>query len=103
MAELKLEDWFPMSPLIGPPLPVILGIYWPWLSVVQLKAGFNEYTYKGKERAGGSLLASIKDYLMVAYYLQEETNSWAQIMDDTLVKTGYLLNIKVSENCTWTF
>ena len=30
MAELKLEDWFPMSPMVGPPLPKFLGIYWPW-------------------------------------------------------------------------
>ncbi len=30
MAEFKLEDWFPMSPLMGPPLPAFLKIYWPW-------------------------------------------------------------------------
>ena len=30
MAELKLEDWFPMSPMAGPPLPQWLGITWPW-------------------------------------------------------------------------
>lgn len=30
MAELNLENWTPMSPLKGPPLPRFLGIYWPW-------------------------------------------------------------------------
>lgn len=30
MAEIKLEDWFPMSPLMGPPLPKWLGLKWPW-------------------------------------------------------------------------
>lgn len=30
MAEIKLEDWFPMSPLVGPPLPKWLELTWPW-------------------------------------------------------------------------
>ena len=30
MAEIKLEDWLPMSPMEGPPLPRFLVIYWPW-------------------------------------------------------------------------
>jgi len=30
MAEFRLEDWFPMSPLIGPPLPKWMGLTWPW-------------------------------------------------------------------------
>ena len=29
MAELKLEDWFPVSPLVGPPLPKWMEITWP--------------------------------------------------------------------------
>ncbi len=32
MAEFNLEDWFPMSPLEGPPLPKFLALYWPWYS-----------------------------------------------------------------------
>ncbi|MBA7689880.1 hypothetical protein ES703_98399 [subsurface metagenome] len=28
----RLEDWFPTSPLIGPPLPKWLGLTWPWYS-----------------------------------------------------------------------
>ncbi|MBA7647845.1 hypothetical protein ES703_55624 [subsurface metagenome] len=28
--DFKLEDWLPMSPDMGPPLPEFLGIYWPW-------------------------------------------------------------------------
>jgi hypothetical protein len=30
MTDLKLEDWFPMSPLVGPPLPKWLALTWPW-------------------------------------------------------------------------
>jgi len=30
---LGFEDWFPMMPNMGPPLPRILGIYWPWYKV----------------------------------------------------------------------
>jgi len=26
----KLEDWLPMPPTVGPPLPQWLGITWPW-------------------------------------------------------------------------
>lgn len=26
----ELEDWLPMSPDLGPPLPRLFGIYWPW-------------------------------------------------------------------------
>jgi len=26
----KLDDFLPMSPMEGPPLPRLLGIYWPW-------------------------------------------------------------------------
>lgn len=28
--ELKLENWQPMEPEKGPPLPRFLNIYWPW-------------------------------------------------------------------------
>jgi len=28
--NFELENWLPMEPLLGPPLPRFLGIYWPW-------------------------------------------------------------------------
>lgn len=28
--EFTLENWMPMEPQKGPPLPSFLGIYWPW-------------------------------------------------------------------------
>ncbi len=28
--EFELENWIPMQPQKGPPLPVFLDIYWPW-------------------------------------------------------------------------
>jgi len=30
MEEFRLEDWFPTSPLVGPPLPKWMGLTWPW-------------------------------------------------------------------------
>jgi len=30
MIDFKLEDWVPMSPLAGPPLPLWMHLYWPW-------------------------------------------------------------------------
>lgn len=27
---IKIEDWLPPSPLVGPPLPRAMGIVWPW-------------------------------------------------------------------------
>lgn len=28
--EFKLENWLPMEPGMGPPLPRFLQIFWPW-------------------------------------------------------------------------
>lgn len=30
VSNLSLEDWVPMPPDMGPPLPRLLGIFWPW-------------------------------------------------------------------------
>lgn len=30
---ITLEDWIPMSPTMGPPLPRFLEIYWPWYEI----------------------------------------------------------------------
>ena len=30
MDDFKLEDWLPMEPGMGPPLPRFLGLTWPW-------------------------------------------------------------------------
>lgn len=30
MNNFELENWFPMEPQLGPPLPRFLSIYWPW-------------------------------------------------------------------------
>lgn len=30
LAEFELEDWLPVMPWAGPPLPRFLGIFWPW-------------------------------------------------------------------------
>jgi len=31
MDNFELEDWKPMDPSLGPPLPRFLLIYWPWV------------------------------------------------------------------------
>lgn len=28
----ELEDWWPMTPAMGPPLPRFLEVYWPWFA-----------------------------------------------------------------------
>ncbi len=30
MNNFELENWLPMEPMKGPPLPRLLNIYWPW-------------------------------------------------------------------------
>ena len=30
MNNFEIENWFPMEPAKGPPLPRFLSIYWPW-------------------------------------------------------------------------
>lgn len=30
MAKIELENWIPMPPTMGPPLPRSMGITWPW-------------------------------------------------------------------------
>ncbi|MDD5510512.1 MAG: CARDB domain-containing protein [Dehalococcoidales bacterium] len=30
---MEISSWYPMSPDKGPPLPVFLGVYWPWYEV----------------------------------------------------------------------
>ena len=46
LPELELEDWMPMEPEKGPPLPRLLEIYWPW------------YTLPGAEFSVSSLVIS---------------------------------------------
>ena len=70
---------------------------------IQLKEGWNEYRYQGPAIRGGDLLASINDYVLIAYYLWEETESWLSITDYLWIQPGYLLNIKVSQDCVWSF
>lgn len=34
MAKIEFENWMPMPPNMGPPLPKSMGIYWPWYKPV---------------------------------------------------------------------
>lgn len=33
-----LQEWYPMEPTVGPPLPRWLGIYWPWYKMKPAEA-----------------------------------------------------------------
>lgn len=104
MTEFKLEDWLPMMPSEGPPLPRIFGIYWPWGSkAIALKAGWNEVTYTGAGKKAGIAMQSIADYLEIAYYYDALAGQWKQVVYDTMLEPEMKLNIKVSQDCTWTF
>lgn len=103
--EFKLEDWLPMEPDKGPPLPRVLGIYWPWykLAEILLTAGWNEVTYTGDKKKAGVAMHSIADYLVIAYYYDAFAGAWKLIVYDTMLEPGMVVNIKVSQDCTWTF
>lgn len=30
---MDLSSWLPMSPAMGPPLPAVFGIIWPWVKI----------------------------------------------------------------------
>jgi len=34
MSEFRFEDWIPISPLVGPPLPSWMQVTWPWYEEV---------------------------------------------------------------------
>lgn len=56
MNDLKLENWLPMEPAMGPPLPRFLNIFWPWYK-----------PYKGE--------------LEIAYAWWEGKDGWNQILE----------------------
>lgn len=102
--EFKLEDWLPMMPMDGPPLPRFLGIYWPWVSKeVELKAGWNTVTYTGGEQTAEEAFASIMDYLIISYHWDADAQVWEQVTADTIMIPGDVYNVKVSQDCVWTF
>ena len=41
-------DLAPMPPDMGPPLPAVLGIYWPWYKPAQIVAADYTCPYDGK-------------------------------------------------------
>jgi len=40
MDDFELEDYLPMPPKMGPPLPRFLGIFWPWYKPPTPPEGF---------------------------------------------------------------
>jgi len=68
---------------------------------INLQAGWNAITYKGKEQSAIEAFASIIDYLVIAYYWDGET--WHQVSGETMMVQGGEYNINVSRACTWEF
>lgn len=70
---------------------------------VALSAGWNEITYIGERKGAGIAMQSITNYLEIAYYYDQFTGEWIQVVYDTILEQGMVLTIKVSDDCIWTF
>jgi len=70
---------------------------------IALTAGWNEVTYTGVRQTAGVAMQSIASYLEVAYYYDAFQGIWVQIEYSTILEPGMTLNIKVSQDCVWTF
>jgi len=70
---------------------------------IALYSGWNEVTYTGKTQIAGVAMQSITEYVEVAYYYDQFDEIWKQILYETVLESGMNLNIKVSQDCVWTF
>ena len=73
---------------------------------IQLRTGWNEVTYTGKTQLAGVAMQSIRPYIAMAYYFDhfDELDPWKPILyDSTVLWSGMGINIKVTQDCTWTF
>jgi len=68
---------------------------------IQLYSGNNELIYEGPRRTAGVAMSSIINYLEIAYYYDDAAGQWVQILSDTMLEPGMLLNISVTANCVW--
>ena len=72
-----------------------------------LVVGNNTFNYIGKRQEASIAFQPIRQYIQIAYYLSVE-NTWVSIAPyltspDTMLETGSTLNIKVSQDCIWTY
>jgi len=70
---------------------------------ISLESGWNEVTYTGSKKKAGIAMQSIEDFLEIAYYYDAFQGIWIQVVYDTILEPGQELNIKVTEDCVWTF
>ena len=68
----------------------------------ELLAGNNTFNYIGVKQKAGPALSPITEYIETAYYYAGG-NIWASVTADTDLVSGMTLNIKVSQDCTWTY
>ncbi len=64
---------------------------------IPLEAGWNEVTYTGSTEKAGIAFQSIAEYLEIAMV------SGVELLYDSILETGMVVNIKVTEACTWKF
>ncbi len=83
---------------------VIAGVggylYWKNLGA-HLVTGWNDVTYTGTEQKATDAFKSIADKLVMAYYWDETVSQWVQVMDDTVLESGMVMQVKVSQDCVW--
>lgn len=70
---------------------------------ILLYTGWNEVTYTGKNQIAGVAMESISPYLEVAYYYDAFAGIWKQILYDTLLESGMVVSIKVTQDSIWRF
>ena len=84
---------------------VAIGAFWLLKKPggIPLQEGWNEVTYTGKSQIAGVAMQSIIDYMVISYYYDPFAGIWIGIVYDTIFEPGMVLNIKVSEDCVWSF
>lgn len=56
MNDLELENWMPMPPDMGPPLPKFLDIFWPWYEIPGAEFRASDLVIYPKEVGVGKLV-----------------------------------------------
>jgi len=101
-------DWLPAFPFEYPgiygflPLPRCI-LDQIASQEITLSAGSNTVTYTGRRQKASEAFASIVNYLVIAYHLNVESQSWEQVLTDTIMVPGDTYNINVSQDCVWRF
>jgi len=101
MDNFELENWLPMEPSKGPPLPRFLNIFWPWYKPLQKGDNIVRWT-KGPTHVEDAL-ADIIDYVDHFWVLRETDQEWIvidrEIWDSWAIPRDYICGIVVDRVC----